>query len=58
MILATQILAAVALVAAMAGVVWVLQWGGWMFVLGVLFTATIYQLGYKAKHGTWFNLID
>lgn len=58
MIWATKILATVALIVAMAGVVWVLQKGGVMFVLGVLFAAAIYQIGYKAKHGTWFNLID
>lgn len=58
MILATKILAFVALMATMAGIVWVLQQGGVNFVLGVLFAASIYQIGYKAKHGTWFNLID
>ena len=58
MIWLTKILAVVALIAAMAGIVWVAQKGGVMFILGGLFMAAIYQLGYRAKHGTWFNLID
>ncbi len=58
MILATKILAAVALIATMAGLVWLLQTGGWLFASGALLMGVIYQVGYRAKHGTWFNLID
>lgn len=53
-----KLLALVALVIAMAGFVWALKEGGIMFVAGAGLTAAIYQLGYKAKHGIWFNLTD
>lgn len=58
MVVFTQILAAVALVVVMVGLVALFQWGGIWFVSGGLLVAAIYQLGYRAKHGTWFNLID
>ena len=58
MVILTKVLAFVALILAMAGVVWALKEGGVMFVAGAGFAALIYQLGYKAKHGTWFNLTD
>jgi 4-hydroxybenzoate polyprenyltransferase len=28
---------------------------GWQFALGALFGATVYQIGYYAKHGFWFG---
>ena len=58
MVFLTKLLAFGALVLAMAGVVWALKEGGMMFVAGAGLAAAIYQFGYKAKHGTWFNLTD
>jgi hypothetical protein len=40
------------------GFVRAMNFWGWPFILGVISTALVFQFGYKAKHGTWFNLID
>lgn len=48
--------ATIALVVVMAAIVWVLKEAGVMFGLGALFAIVIYQIGYRAKHGEWFNL--
>jgi 4-hydroxybenzoate polyprenyltransferase len=58
MVILVKSITVIAFILAMAGVVWVLKEGGVVFALGALFATAIYQLGYRAKHGTWFNLID
>lgn len=58
MLLAMRITATAVLIAAMYALVWALKEGGVMFLAGAALATAIFHLGYRAKHGVWFNLID
>jgi hypothetical protein len=53
-----QFTALVVLVAAMTAIAFALKSGGPMFIAGAAFSAAIFHIGYRAKHGRWFSLID
>ena len=51
-----KLFAAVLFLAAMTGIAHILIWKGFDFCLGVVFGMAIFELGYRAKTGTWYWL--